>query len=351
MRLYHQRLATFYLGPRALELGLLDTRTGDYTHGVRCALQYPSTIIEGLEFVTPVAGSFKLSFWDLDKALARTKTVVCPSAGVYQAIFDDPYVVSLAEYQRQHVNGIDDVYWTFSIHEVTGNLWIRLTADWDTLWVPNVGGYVRQAGTGFLPNYTWPAQVACKSAGDSFPGDSGIGLDYFLAEPIMSYELESEAPPPAPGPWPCPPCTSVTPCLCDGYGSEEYGTCSGYGLENCAILGPGVDPETPADKQQYIPIDTNISFQITDDNAIVSSTFKIYVDRGDGTFDLAFDMEGIPQFQAGYDGLESSITDLAPGEYRSYEVVIDPIIDFDRATTIRVKVEAFDSAGNPARIV
>lgn len=116
-------------------------------------------------------------------------------------------------------------------------------------------------------------------------------------------------------------------------------------------LGPAVHPIDPAADEADVAIWTNIKMQVTDAMNIVNATFKVYVDRGDGSWQLAFERAGSPMFKPGYAGPGSQLVDLAPGENRSYELTIDPEEDFDYAVTIAVDVQAFDTNGNPARIV
>jgi hypothetical protein len=230
MRLYHQRLATFYAATRALELGLITARSGDKTVGHTFALQYPSSELEGVEISTPVAASFKVSLWDLDGVRVREQ-IFALGVGVHECRWTNKYVIDEDEWRRQQINGISPVFYTLGVYEITGSFYVNLTADTDHLWVPNVGGYVRQAGTGFLSG-TWPGFSCVTATGDAKPTSGGTGSNFI--EPILSYELEEVVPPvpPPPGPWPSG-CASFG---IDEYGQSPYGDCHGVDL----LPGPTV---------------------------------------------------------------------------------------------------------------
>jgi len=109
-------------------------------------------------------------------------------------------------------------------------------------------------------------------------------------------------------------------------------------------LGPLVTPVDPIAGESGVAVDAVIEVNVTDAQSI-DAGLTVEVDRGAG-FELAFEEGGSPQFKPGFDGPSSAKTSVAGG----YKVVIDPVVDFDLATTVFVRVTGQDPDGNPTRL-
>ena len=127
----------------------------------------------------------------------------------------------------------------------------------------------------------------------------------------------------------------------DRYGVDEYGKTS----QAADILGPLLVPISPTSGQNGVPIDSTISFRITDATAINLDTVEVEVDVGGG-FSTAFKYDEVPQFKSGYDGPASAIS----GDANNFEVVVDPTADFGGYQLVQVRVNAYDTLGNPIRL-
>jgi len=127
-----------------------------------------------------------------------------------------------------------------------------------------------------------------------------------------------------------------------GYGTR-YGI-NQYGLE-IDLVGPLVTAINPHKDETQVPVNTDITVEITDDEGVKDDSINIWIDRGAG-FVLVFAQGETPQFKSGYDGPSSAVTNILGG----FRVVIDPDTDFETGELIHVKVAALDLAGNPERL-
>lgn len=109
-------------------------------------------------------------------------------------------------------------------------------------------------------------------------------------------------------------------------------------------LGPYVHPVEPLEGQIDVPIDSNITVEVTDDDYIISGTLKVEIDLGEG-FVVAYQQGDVPPFKPGFQGPGSAIVAIAKG----YRILIDPEIDFVYGGSYVVRVTAHDPAGNPER--
>jgi hypothetical protein len=127
----------------------------------------------------------------------------------------------------------------------------------------------------------------------------------------------------------------------DRYGVDEYGRTS----ESSDVLGPLLIPISPTNGQAGVAIDSTISFRITDATAVNLDTVSVEVDTGGG-FAQAFKYDEIPQFKSGYDGPASAVS----GDANNFQVVVDPTTDFGGYQLVQVRVNAYDTVGNPIRL-
>lgn len=110
-------------------------------------------------------------------------------------------------------------------------------------------------------------------------------------------------------------------------------------------LGPLVSPVDPTIHQYQVSIDSCVTVTITDEDLIQANSIDIEVDQGSG-WELAYQEGGTPEFKPGWDGPASAVTPISHGVM----IVIDPMLPFPLATTVQVRVTAFDQWGNPARL-
>jgi hypothetical protein len=110
-------------------------------------------------------------------------------------------------------------------------------------------------------------------------------------------------------------------------------------------LGPLVAPVSPTAGEPDVPLSANIQLRLQDENEVVLSTVRVYVDQGGG-YELAFDGSVVPQFKPGWDGPLSSLT----GPDNNRLIVIDKVGSLPPNTLITVKAIADDPDGNPERL-
>jgi len=109
--------------------------------------------------------------------------------------------------------------------------------------------------------------------------------------------------------------------------------------------GPLVNPTDPSIGETDVPIDQDITFEISDDSGVDLTTIIVEVNPGTG-FETAFVYADTPQFKTGWAG-PNSLVSTALGVTT---IVIDKETDLTLGTTVQVRVTALDIYGNPARL-
>lgn len=113
-------------------------------------------------------------------------------------------------------------------------------------------------------------------------------------------------------------------------------------LDYQGVLVTAVDPSSgDVGVDEY----TNIVVRLEDQDAVVSGSIKIEIDRGSG-FEDAFVYADTPQFKSGWAGPSSLVENIGG----VYTVTVDPEIPFPLAANIDVRVTAADPSGNPERM-
>lgn len=110
-------------------------------------------------------------------------------------------------------------------------------------------------------------------------------------------------------------------------------------------LGPLVTPIEPGQGGSGINIGSDVTVEVTDE-ALVSDSIIVEVDRDGEGFEVAYEQGGSPEFKDGWDGERSDVTTISGG----YRIVIDPVPPFPNSATVYVRVTAVDNTGNPERL-
>lgn len=217
----------------------------------------------------------------------------------------------------------------------------------------------------FDPPQGSPDQLATVDIGFSV-NDIGSGVDWFTANvvvdgtpAVLNGVVQAEF---------SGPNTSVLPNAFNGYdvildrtvnhssastilvsvSAEDFESNPGadtwtFGIEDWQ--GPIITPVSPLKSELEVPLDTSITFDVTDDSGIVVAGFTVEVDKGSG-YEMAYENGGSPAFKTGFDGPGSGIIAIPDG----YRVTIDPVDDFGPAETILVRVTVEDPTGNPGEV-
>lgn len=127
--------------------------------------------------------------------------------------------------------------------------------------------------------------------------------------------------------------------------NESNATSFSWSFRTEDYLGPLVHPTDPTNGYVGALRDTNITFEVTDDQLVISGSVKAEINRGAGWV-IMFDQGSSPNFKAGYNGPASVVAAISGG----YRVTIDPTTDFGYAEQIYVRVTASDPPGNPERL-
>lgn len=122
------------------------------------------------------------------------------------------------------------------------------------------------------------------------------------------------------------------------YNHQQYG-------KSPPPLGPLVEPVAPYNHQVQVLVDTTVTVIITDLDILSNNSIDIEVDQGYG-WELAYEEGSTPLFKPAWDGPSSEVL-LHPG---GVVIVVDPMLPFPQATTVQVRVTAYDVWGNPARL-
>ena len=120
------------------------------------------------------------------------------------------------------------------------------------------------------------------------------------------------------------------------YGSQ-YGT-GPYGSETTEDGSPTLSIISPLGGSIDVPLEENIRLRIS---LGVVDPWTIHVDRGSG-FELALTYNAGDVFSPAFAGPASKVVVGS-----SYEVVIDPVVDFPVWASVTVKVTGVDADGNP----
>jgi hypothetical protein len=110
-------------------------------------------------------------------------------------------------------------------------------------------------------------------------------------------------------------------------------------------LGPLIVPISPTVGETEVGIATHITIRFQDENQVVLTTMKVYVDIGSG-FELVYEGGGAPDFKPGWDGPFSALTGPASNRL----LVIDRVGNMPPNESISVWVFAQDPDGNPERL-
>jgi hypothetical protein len=287
--LNHPQSLLYYLGSNAA--GYFSPINGDYTFGGRFLVLYPSTIIQGLEFYTAIAGvhSIKGSLWDPSGALVASATKVCNGTGQYQCLFSSPYSVSSSQFALQSETG--SKFWYFGIYETTGTYYTRLNDQYDYIWCQAGYGDTQafQRVGAVSPCGRWPGKTSLRADGDACP----IGH----TDRARSVELIAT-----------------------------------YELEIYDLTSPTIALISPVNGSTSNSVNSSITINVTDTGAGVNiAATNIYIEGV-----LAWTLDSI---QSGFSGSRSSIAD-------GYQYVISRTVAFDPAQVVNIIVEAQDMSSN-----
>ena len=222
-----------------------------------------------------------------------------------------------------------------------------LVAPGGTIFIP-CGDRIPEIGDAFEPGYSLPPLpnlddsktfitvngVTTYLAGSqqnswtvtSTPNDIN-GFDYLMTPPALLN----------------PGLNTVTVTLSDNTGAVF--TDSYTFLLPSDFVGPIVIPIDPTLSQVSVLVTSNITIQITDAAEVVLNTVLVRIERNTGEgFQTAFVGADVTKFKIGYDGPGSTWSQPVLTEFN---IVIDPIDNFDNEADVTVEVTAEDPFGNP----